>query len=152
MLETESIFLHYCAGLSLINLGTLMVSDVQPENTQIPTGSPNCNKTSCTGKVWIFFTDSRLSIWGTIYAARIHSRDRKIICNQLGYSDSDNKHYPKNLPPANDSVPVWFYSINCANLSYSATNILQCNPTVCEHGSMGCNHENDLTIKCSKYG
>lgn len=140
------------AGLGLFNLGTLMISDAMPSNTGIPKGSDNCDRTNCIGRVWIFFSDARLSTWGTISEIGIHNFDRHIICNQLGYnrSDIDHPQLQKGLSAVNNSIPVWLYNITCSSsLQKHPSNILQCNPKICEPGI--CQHAHDLIISCGEW-
>ena len=125
------------------------MSDQPPNPNGRPSANPNCNKDHCEGLVWIFYSDSyRLSQWGTINIGKINSDGRDIICHQLGYESRKTGILPDH-PTVNASVPVWLSDIDCSSTP-SATNILQCNHSICGISDSCNDHKYDLVIGCCK--
>ncbi len=140
--------------IRLFYLGTLLVSDVPPSNTENPLqNNSKCDEHSCIGRVWIYYSDSNEQVqWGTMDRSGIDVYARRVICRQLGYKFYKNTEI--SAPSLNDSSsPVWIKRAYCGNIPEETddyySNVLQCNPQICE--AQECNHDNDLVISCCEY-
>lgn len=108
------------------------------------------------GRLWIFYSDaSHVRSWGTIagHGTKVSVNTRDIICRQLGYDKSNHSDNDPTGQPAlqnPDQAMIWLtnFSAACYHADPSEyTNLLQCNPVVCD----GCkNHSDDLIISCGK--
>ena len=119
-----------------------------------------CNKTACSGRLWIYFSDSnQTQEWGTVNADQnmgLYTRD--VACRQLGYEKSKDAHNSKPGPLGNGtSIPVWLTAIDCGN--YPGGNLDNADEKQYHQNVLNCDkeiwkgekdHNNDVILSCGE--